>query len=185
MKKFILLTLVLALGVSFTLAQTPESYSLNFKVGGLFAGKVNVGGLDIDTKMSPILKADLDGILMPKLSMGGYLLFTPVGIEDLDEKFNTLSLGLTIKPRFALNDGLQLRPGVAIGYTRISNDDVTDDPSSGLNVGFQVELMKAINEKTGIVGEFGFISQPAGGTGDVEVTFTPTIYLMIGIEIFK
>ena len=185
MKKFILLSFTFTLIASLSFSQTSENYSFSIKGGGLFSGKVNIAGFDIDTELSPILKADLDGILSPKLSMGAFLIYSPVKIEEIDEKANTLSLGLTIKPRFTLNDGVEVRPGLAIGYTRISNDDLTDDPSSGLNVGFQFEIMKALNEKRGIVGEIGFISQPAGGNGDVEITFAPILYLTIGLELFK
>lgn len=185
MKKNILLTLVLTLWASCVFAQTPESFGFNIKAGGLFSGKVNVEGFDVDTKMSPIFKAEIDGIIVPKLSMGAYLLYSPLGIEDVDEKFNTLSIGLTLKPRFTVNESVQIRPGLAVGYNRINNDDFMDDPSKGLNVGFQLEVMKAINEKTGIVGELGFFSQPAGGNDDVEITFAPIVYLMVGIELFK
>ncbi len=185
MKKNVLLTIILVLCASFTFAQTPESYGFNVKAGGLFSGTVNVEGFEVDTKMSPIFKAEFDGILVPKLSMGAYLLFSPVGIKDIDEKFNTLSIGFTIKPRFTVNESVQIRPGLAVGYNRINNDDVMGDPSKGLNVGFQFEVMKPINEKTGVVGELGFFSQPAGGNEDADVTFAPIVYLMVGIELFK
>lgn len=189
MKKHLLLIIFLAFAVFAYSQDAPSSFTANVKGGLLLASNDNIEVSDfdmtLDSKTSPFLKADLDAILMPKLSMGVYALFTPIGIKDSDSKGNLFSFGGTIKPRFTLSSGLQVRPGIAIGYNSLTSEDF-DDPSKGLNVGFQLELAKKVNDKLGIVGEFGFITQPVGGIKDVtDITYAPIFYLCLGIEFGK
>lgn len=186
MKKLLCLFSLIVLAIGIYAQEAPTSFTANVK-GGLFMagpGKPNVGGVELEHEVSPFLKADLDGILVPKLSMGLFFLYTPIKVKDIDESFNYYSVGMTIKPRFTLAGGAQIRPGLAIGYNHIKND-LMNDPSNGLNVGFQIEVSKKINEKVGVVGEFGFASQPVGGDGNVDITFPPIFYLCIGVEIGK
>lgn len=189
MKKFFLFSFLFAIVLSGYAQDAPSSFTLNFKGGLLMSSNDNIYVADydvtMDSKSSPFLKADLDGILMPKISMGIYALFTPIGIKDSDSKGNLFSFGGTIKPRFTLASGLQIRPGLAIGYNHLNSDDFLD-ASKGLNIGFQLELAKKVNEKLGIVGEFGFITQPVGGIKDVtDITYAPIFYLCLGIEFGK
>jgi len=186
MRKLVFAIVLLMLAVSVYSQDAPSSFTANFK-GGLFMsgpGKPNIGGTEIDHEISPFIKADLDGILVPKLSMGLFFLYTPIKIKDVSESFNFFSVGMTIKPRFTLVNGAQIRPGIAIGYNHIKND-LMQDPSNGLNIGFQLEVSKKVNDKLGIVGEFGFASQPVGGDGSVDITFPPIFYLCVGIEFGK
>lgn len=189
MKKHLLLIILLAFTVLAYSQDVPTSFTANIKGGLLLpsSGAVEVAdfGWQLDTKISPLLKADLDAILIPKLSMGVYVLFTPMGVEDSDEKANLFSFGGTIKPRFMLANGLQLRPGLAIGYNAMSFT-AFDDKGKGLNVGFQFEASKKVNDKFGVVGEFGFITQPVGGVQDVtDITYSPIFYICLGIEFGK
>jgi hypothetical protein len=116
--------------------------------------------------------------------MGLYFFYTPAKIEYFDQTANFVSIGMTIKPRFTLANGMQVRPGIAIGYNHIKSDDMVD-PSNGLNVGFQIEVAKKVNEKLVLVGELGFVSQPVGGDGNVDITFPPVFYLCFGVEFGK
>jgi len=60
------------------------------------------------------------------------------------------------------------------------------DKSKGLNIGFQIEIAKKVTDKYGVVGEFGFVTQPVGGIQDVtDITYAPIFYLCFGIEIGK
>jgi hypothetical protein len=184
-KLLIIVSFILFAGTIYS-QEMPSSYSVNFK-GGLFMtgpGKPNYGGNKFDLKVSPLIKADLDGILVPKLSMGLFLLYTPMKAKDYDKNSNLFSVGMTIKPRFTLGDVAQIRPGIAIGYNHIKNDDM-DDPSNGLNIGFQIEVSKMIQENLGIVGELGFVSQPVGGDGNYDLTFPPIFYICFGVEFGK
>jgi hypothetical protein len=147
-------------------------------------GEANIDGTELSFEVTPILKVDVDGILIPKLSMGLYFFYTPAKIEYFDQTANFVSIGMTIKPRFTLANGMQVRPGIAIGYNHIKSDDMVD-PSNGLNVGFQIEVAKKVNEKLVLVGELGFVSQPVGGDGNVDITFPPVFYLCFGVEFGK
>jgi len=186
MKKIVLIFFSFAIVFSVYSQDAPSSFAANIK-GGLFMtgpGKPNVGGTELELKVSPVLKADLDGILVPKLSMGLFFLYTPMKLKNSDISNNFFSVGMTIKPRFTVVTGLQVRPGVAIGYNHIKNENMID-PSNGLNVGFQIEVSKTMQNNLGIVGEFGFTSQPVGGDGNVDITFPPIFYFCVGIEFGK
>lgn len=185
MKKLFIIICFIGLAAQAYSQEVPNSFTVNFK-GGLFLtgpGKPNVGGTELDLKVSPLFKADLDGILVPKFSMGLFFLYTPMKIKDYNENNNFFSVGMTIKPRFTLPNSAQIKPGVAIGYNHIKNKDM-NDPSNGLNIGFQIEVSKKL-EEFGIVGEIGFASQPVGGDGTIDITFPPIFYLCIGVEFGK
>ncbi len=189
MKKHLLLILLVGLTTFAYSQDPPSSFAVNFKGGLLFGSNDNISvsdfDLTLDSKTSPFIKADLDGILIPKLSMGVYALFTSIGIKGFDSPGNLLSFGGTIKPRFTLASGMQIRPGLAIGYNHLTSDEFLD-ASKGLNVGGQLELAKKVNDKLIVVGEFGFISQPVGGIKDVtDITFAPIFYFCLGIEFGK
>jgi len=186
MKKLLCLFGLIVLAIGVYSQEPPTAYTLNFK-GGLFLGgpgKPSYAGIESKAEVSPMFKADLDGILVPKLSMGLFFFYTPMKVEDYDKSSNFISVGMTIKPRFTLANGAQIRPGIAIGYNNIKNDDM-EDASNGLNIGVQLEVSKKINDKIGIVGEFGFASQPVGGDGNYDLTFPPILYLCLGIEFGK
>ena len=42
-----------------------------------------------------------------------------------------------------------------------------------------------MKDNLGIVGEFGFFSQPVGGDGVIDITFPPIMYLCVGIQFGK
>jgi hypothetical protein len=186
MKKLLVFISFIVFTVTVYSQESPSSYSLNFK-GGLFLtgpGKPKYGGSEFELKASPLFKADLDGILVPKLSMGLFCLYTPMQAKNYDQKSNLFSVGMTIKPRFSISESAQIRPGIAIGYNHIKNDEMKD-PSNGLNVGFQLEISKWIQDNLGVVGEIGFVSQPVGGDGSYDLTFPPIFYVCFGIEFGK
>lgn len=186
MKRLLLLSVTVLLSGALFSQEAPTAFSANFKVGLQFPGpgQPNIGGYEAELKTSTFIKTDIDGILVPKFSMGLYFCYTPMKIEEYDGSNNFFSVGMTIKPRFSIPGGVQIRPGVAIGYNHIKNDDMVD-PSNGLNVGFQIEVSKQIQNGLGIVGEFGFFSQPVGGDGNIDITFPPVLYLCVGIEFGK
>jgi hypothetical protein len=160
-----------------------SSYSISLKCGLLLngPGKISIGNGETKAKVSPLVKADIDGILVPKLSMGISGIFGLLNVERYNKSSSYFSIGGTIKPRFILNEDVQVRPGLFIGYNYINNDDMNNN-SDGLNVGFQLELSKYFQSGQTFVGEFGFISQPVGGTGDIAISFAPIFYILVGIQ---
>ena len=89
-----------------------------------------------------------------------------------------MSIGGTIKGRFALQGGTQLRPGVILAYQLTTVDEVED--ITGLNVGFTFEAAFPLKDHRAIVAELGFTTQPGGGNEDVDVTWGPIFYLTVG-----
>lgn len=166
--------------------EVPESWAFVAK-GGLSMsgpGDINIGGYKAKPKVSPMLKADFDGILIEKLSMGLFFIYASMGIENYSKSSNVMTIGGTIKPRFALSDDIQIRPAIAFGYQYIKNEDMTDN-SNGFDVGGQLEIAKYLANGGAIVGELGFISQPVGGDGTIDITFPPILYISIGYEFGK
>ncbi len=186
MKKSLFTLVLMMLTIALYSQEPPSSVALSLKGGLQFPGpgQPNINGNEFELKTSPFIKGDLDGILVPKLSMGLYFCYTPMKVEEFDENNNFFSVGMTIKPRFTVAEGVQVVPGVAIGYNHIKND-LMEDPSNGLNVGFQIEVSKQMKDNLGIVGEFGFFSQPVGGDGNIDITFPPIMYLCVGIQFGK
>ncbi|MCX5754261.1 MAG: hypothetical protein NTW97_11600 [Candidatus Krumholzibacteria bacterium] len=180
-----LLCLVLVvLSISVGHAQE-QQWNLTFKGGPLIPGTVTIDppGGDVDTDMGWLLNAYIDAMVAPKLSFGGFLLLagTSASGGGTDSGATVATLGATVKGRFTLQNGMQLRPGLAIGYQMISGDAF--DGVKGLDVGGIFEIVKPLaNNKNALVGEVGFITQPAGGNSDADVTFGPIFYLAFGYE---
>ena len=91
-----------------------------------------------------------------------------------------MTIGGTLKGRFALKGGTQLRPGVIFAYQITTVDEVDD--INGLNVGFTFEAAFPLKDFNAIVAEIGFTTQPSGGNSDVDVTWSPIFYLTVGYE---
>ena len=161
-----------------------QSWNLGIKAGFLAPGSVYVEEVDedFDLNAGPLLLATFDAMVAPKLSIGVFLLHARPTVTVFDEDYdaNITTFGGTIKGRFGGADALQVRPGLAVGYQLISSDEGVDDVK-GLDVGGLVELsIPAGSIRVPI--ELGFISQPAGGNDDSDVTFSPIFYLAGGIE---
>ena len=173
-----------ALSISVGNAQE-QQWNFTFKGGPLLPGTVNIDppGADVDTDMGWLLNAYIDALVAPKLSFGGFLLLagTSASGGGTDSGATVATLGMTMKGRFILQNGMQLRPGLAIGYQMISGDAF--DGVKGLDVGGIFEVVKPLaNKNTALVGELGFITQPSGGNNDADVTFGPIFYFAFGYE---
>jgi hypothetical protein len=187
MKKIVIvISLLTFFFLSIISQEVPQSYTLGIK-GGLSLGapgKINYGGYEFKPKTSPLLKVELDGILVEKLSMGVFAMYNSFSVENFNKTANYWILAGTIKPRFTLDNGSQIRPAMVIGYNYIKNDDM-DENSDGLNVGFQLELTFPLQDSKWIVTEIGFFSQPVGGDPTYKLTFPPIFYIAAGIEFGK
>jgi hypothetical protein len=179
----LLCMVLVVLSVSVGHAQD-QQWNLTLKGGPLFPGTVTIDpGGDVDTDMGWLLNAYIDAMVAPKLSFGGFLLLAGTNASGggKDSGATVATLGMTVKGRFKLQSGLQLRPGLAFGYQMISGDAF--DGVKGLDIGGIFEVVKPLaNNKNALVGEVGFITQPAGGNSDADVTFGPIIYFAFGYE---
>jgi len=179
-----ILVIVIALLLTCSLAQAQkQSWNWNFKGGILLPGTVTVEGYDGDTNLGWIVNTAFDAMVAEKLSMGGYFFYSGTSEAESGEDLsaNIMSIGGTLKGRFALRSGVQLRPGVIFAY-QITTGDAFDDVN-GLNVGFTFEAVFPLKDYNAIVAELGFTTQPSGGNADADVTWAPIFYLTVGYEI--
>lgn len=185
--RVILLCMVLvALSVSAGNAQE-QKWDFTFKGGLLMPGGVTIDppGWSFDTGTGWLVNAYFDAMVAPKLSIGAFLMLAGPSVTVLGDDYGVTvtTLGATMKGRFTLQNGMQLRPGLAIGYQMINTDAPGAEGTKGLGVGGLFEVVKPLaNVKNALVGELGFITQPSGGNSDVDVTFGPIFYLAFGYQ---
>jgi hypothetical protein len=175
----VLLVTVLLFSVNFAQAQS-QTWNMNFKGGILLPGTVTIEGFDVDTDMGWIANIAYDALVAEKVSMGGYFFYAGVTPEDSDESANILTIGGTVKGRFTLSSGTQIRPGLILAYQMTSGSAFDD--VKGLNVGFTGEVAFPLKDHRAVVAELGFTSQPSGGNSDADVTWAPIFYLTVGYE---
>jgi hypothetical protein len=178
-----ILVIVITLVLFGSVAQAQkQSWNWNLKGGIMLPGTVSVEGFDADTELGWIVNTAFDAMVAEKLSMGGYFFYSGITEAESGESLgaNVMSIGGTLKGRFALRGGTQLRPGVIFAY-QITTGDAFDD-INGLNVGFTFEAAFPLKDFNAIVAEIGFTSQPSGGNEDVNVTWAPIFYLTVGYE---
>ncbi len=183
MRVVLLCTVLVAVSISAGNAQE-QTWNFTFKGGLLMPGTVTVSppGWDLDTNMGWILNAYYDAMVAPKLSIGGFLVLAGTSVDEADEGAMITTLGATIKGRFTLQNGMQLRPGLALGY-QMTSSDAFDDGLKGLDVGGIFEVVKPLaNSTNALVGELGFITQPSGGNDDADVTWGPMFYFAFGYQ---
>ena len=154
------------------------------KMGLSFPGTVEIGFLDAhDVHSDAFLQAmgDVDAMLFPHFSIGGRL---QLGFPKIGDRSSTLfGAGATFKGHFRPAPKLFLDPGLAILYQHV-NYILPGGPSSdGLGLEAFIEAGTPLNRKIDLVGEFGFNSQIAGGTGADWVTWAPIWYLMAGLRV--
>jgi hypothetical protein len=178
--RFVFLLILCLLFTSLSFGQK-QSWNLNFKGGVLLPGTVYIAEFDVDvgTEMGWIANLTYDAMVGEKISMGGYFFYSGTTAEESSETVNVMSIGGTLKGRFVLQGGIQIRPGIIVAYQIASGafDDV-----KGLNLGFTGEVAFPLQNMRAIVAELGFTSQPTGGNPDSDVTWSPIFYLMLGYE---
>jgi hypothetical protein len=175
----VLVVIVLLFSANLTQAQS-QTWNMNFKGGIMLPGTVTIEGFDVDTDMGWIANIAYDALVAEKVSMGGYFFYAGVTPEESDESANILTIGGTVKGRFTLSSGTQIRPGLILAYQMTSGSAFDD--VKGLNVGFTGEVAFPLKDKKAVVAELGFTSQPSGGNSDADVTWAPIFYLTVGYE---
>jgi hypothetical protein len=179
-----ILVIVIALLLFGSVAQAlKQSWNWNFKGGILLPGTVTIEGVgDADTNMGWIINTAFDAMVAEKLSMGGYFFYSGTSEAETgnDNGANVMTIGGTLRGRFPLKGGTQLRPGVVFAY-QITTGDAFDD-LSGLNVGLSFDVAFPLKDFKAIVAELGFMTQPSGGNEDADITWGPMFYLTVGYE---
>jgi len=180
-KTILVILVALLLFGSVAQAQKQE-WNWNIKGGIMLPGTVSIEGFDADTELGWIANTAFDAMVAEKLSMGVYFFYSGITEAETGESLsaNLMSIGGTLKGRFTLRGGTQLRPGVIFAYQTTTGDAFDD--ISGLNVGFTFEAAFPLKDFNAIVAELGFTTQPAGGNEDADVTWGPIFYLTVGYE---
>lgn len=164
-------------------AHPPErTWGLGLKAGPLMPGTVSVEDVDVDTEMGYVLSANADYIVTPKFSMGAYILRASTSAEDFDADASVLGMGALLKVRIGDPNGVQFRPGFAVGYQLSDVDDSAAEDVKGLGLAAVGELAFPLSDSLFGVAEVSFISQPTGGNDDVEVAWAPILYFAAGLE---
>lgn len=185
MKIFKVLILAIVFAPLIVDAKSNDDWILGIKGGVLLPGSVYVGDpvdTEFDTDSGIVFGLKADTKVAEKMSMGAFYQYSSFSILD-GEDVDVNTIGLTIKGKFENKSNIEIRPGLALGY-QTCDSDALNDSTSGFDLGAFVEFAYPLlnKNKGAMTGEIGFITQPAGGNSDVDVTFGPIFYLAIGYE---
>jgi hypothetical protein len=153
--------------------------AIGFMGGALFPGSISIGDIQPDTGLGLVGRLAVDAMVAPKLSAGAYALFASTGFQNTDVGARAYGFGATLKGHFALGAG-EIRPGLTVAF-QLSDVD-GGDLAKGLGVGAILECAYPVAPRMNLLLHTGFLSQPAGGTSDVDVTWAPIFYFATGIE---
>lgn len=167
-----------------------KEFDIGAAAGVWLPGTISIEDLDLDKSAGLLVRVFGDAYLMPKFAVGAYFNYSTATLEknsiEVDATF--WELGIALKPRFVLSPTVALKPGLNVGYRNSNRDRVAgfDDPdddlsADGLGLNLSVELQILLEGGYIFFVEGGFLSQPAGGTDDVDVTWAPIMYLAGGV----
>mgnify|MGYP006298906359 CR=1 FL=1 len=185
--------LLVGVGLPFSLSAQSQSFSEpTFDLGasaGLWAGgDVYLGWPDdhYEKDGSFLFRAFIDGYVVPTFAAGAYVNISSVNIGYFDIDATMFEFGGAFKPRFMLSPEAAIKPGLNIGYRSVSSDTETAE-HEGLGVNLSVELQyqpESLKEQgLYLFLDTGFLSQPAGGNDDQDITFAPIFYIAAGVGI--
>ena len=160
-------------------ATPPKTYT--FQVGGgyLVGGDLTIedddGAYDASLDGGPVLTFAVDRLVNPRISLG--LFASGIKSEVEGTGVAIITLGGTIKSRFHLSNGMQIRVGAALGYQRTSVDEDGGITIEGVDIAPILELAFSPNRSKSFTLQATAISQPSGGGDEVDVTFAPIPYI--------
>ncbi len=154
---------------------------IGISAGMWLEGDVYVGGIvdDYVTKDAGFLvRAFYDAYVAPKFAAGVYFNYSSVTIEDVDGSIT--EFGGALKYRFLATPTVAIKPGLNIGYRKLSADESTLD-GDGMGANLSVEIQIQLSGDMIFFIEPGFLAQPAGGNEDFDITWAPIVYINAGI----
>ncbi|MEM9076971.1 MAG: hypothetical protein AAGC43_08025 [Bacteroidota bacterium] len=166
-------------------AQTSVKNEYGFSVGILTGGDVYIAELDqnFDLESGVSIYAFYDFFITNGFAIGvnGNVAFPFLAL--LDENVSFYELALSLKPRFELSDKVSYKPGFNLGYRIITSEELSEDGGTiqGLGLNLTNELQFHVSENFTPFLDVGFITQPAGGNDDFNVTFSPLVVLRVGL----
>jgi hypothetical protein len=160
-------------------------FGLSLVAGMALPGTISVSpGGEADTKIGWVVRAAGDAMLIPKLSMGAYVLYGRTSTDPGSLGLWMLGLGGTLKGHFQI-ETVQLRAGLAIAFQVMNSDAIGSESAKGLGLAPVVEVAVPVANNMNLLIQTSFVSQPAGGNKHVDVTWAPIFYLAAGIEYAK
>lgn len=155
-------------------------------VGGLaLPGSIDSSpGGTVDTKVGFVLRAAGDAMVGPKVSLGAYALMGSTSSDPGGIKATIWGFGGTIKGHFRIQS-VQLRAGLAVAFQLESADLPGSQTSKGFGIAPVLEAAIPIADALNLLVHGSFISQPAGGNSQADVTWAPIVYFAVGLEFVK
>ncbi|MBN1498828.1 MAG: hypothetical protein JW982_01615 [Spirochaetes bacterium] len=163
-------------------------FDIALTVGAWLPGTIDIEGYEVDKDMGFLGRGFVDAYLMPNFAAGAYINYFSGSLSDdgnsLDVWF--YEFGIALKPKFIMNEKMAFKPGLNIGYRLNDRESMTTSPdeiteSDGLGLNLSAEVIYSINDSYSLLVDFGFLSQPAGGNEDANVTWAPIFYLNVGV----
>jgi hypothetical protein len=185
-KVLVIVSLCIAFLVTPGLSAQTASQELDAEVGislGIWLpGTILIEGYDVDKDGSLLLRLIADYYVAPRLAVGAYFNTSSGKLEE-SVAFSTWEIGMAFKPRFVLSDELALKPGLGIGYrSGVAKYGGYSSPDiDGFAVNGGVELQYHLGTGPIPFVELGFLSQPVGGTSQIDIVWAPIFYLSAGV----
>lgn len=186
MKKILAIILCLFGIQIYTYSQTAEPTSpkaeIGISAGSWFSGDVEVDGTNVEKEGGMTLRAFADYYLAPKIAMGVFVGLIPT-VEIGGEKATGVEMGISIKPRIKLGDKFVIKPALYIAQRRLNPETEGIESFKGLAIDLAAELQYYVNDKLIIFAKPGFYSQPVGGNGDLDLTWSPIGFINVGVAV--
>lgn len=156
------------------------SKEYDFGISGCMwlGGDIEVGSYNYDKDASFMLRGFMDAYLMEKLAVGLFVNLAPVDQNGTELTF--YEMGFSIKPRFMIDKDLAFKPGVNIGYRGCSSDNDFWSSMDGMALDISAEFQKALEKFTFLI-DTGFLTQPVGGSYDLDIQWAPILYFGVGL----
>ena len=186
MKKILAIILSLLCIQIYTYSQTSEKTTpkaeIGLSAGSWFSGDVDLSGSKLEKEGGMTLRAFADYYLAPKIAMGVFVGIIPT-FEIAGQKATGVEMGISIKPRIQLGDKFVIKPALYIAQRRLNPETEGLESFKGLAIDLAAELQYFVNDKLIIFAEPGFYSQPVGGNGDLDLTWSPIGFINVGVAV--
>ncbi len=177
---------IIAVGCVFLTTLPMMAHAKNTDIGlgaGVWLpGTVDVEGEDVDKNMCFLIRLFIDSYVVEQFAFGGYANFSNPEFEygPYKEEATMYEFGLALKYRLLLGNKMPLKIGLNIGYRKMDADAPIDDVE-GMGLNLSAELQFSAKGSVTPFIEGGFLTQPAGGNDDADVTWAPIFYVAGGI----
>lgn len=158
--------------------------------GGLWLpGSIDIEDVDVDKENGLLIRAIADMYISPKFAVGGYFNYSMFSVskDSYEADANLYEFGFAFKPRLILSPQTALKPGLNIGYRKSTREKLDIEPSGvetdadGLGINVSIEFQYLLDGGYIFFVDGGFLSQPAGGNDDADVTWAPILYICAGV----